>query len=66
MIKKILKILDQKHKYYCLILLLIFLPVTFIETIGISSIPAFVLIITQPDELGSYISNLEITNLILN
>ena len=66
MIKKILYILDYKHKKYCLILLLLFIPVTFLETIGIGSLPAFVLFITQPDSLNSYISNLEIKTLISN
>ena len=66
MIKKLLKILDHKHKIHCLLLLLAFLPVTILETIGISSIPAFVVLISQPENLSLYISNVEIKAFLSN
>ena len=66
MIKKLLKILDHKHKIHYLILLLLFLPVTLLETVGIGSIPAFVLLISQPENLSSYISNNEIVFFVSN
>lgn len=66
MIKKLLKILDHKHKIQYSILLLSFLPVTLLETVGIGSIPAFVLLISQPENLGSYISNSEIVFFLSN
>jgi len=56
MLSKVLKILDNKHKKHCLLLLLIFVPVTILETIGIGSLPIFVVFITQPENIIQYIN----------
>ena len=66
MIKKLLKIIDNKYKVHYFILFLAFFPVTFLETIGIGSIPAFVLLISQPDNLNSYISSKELISFLSN
>lgn len=66
MIKKLLKIIDNKYKLHYFILFLAFFPVTFLETIGISSIPVFVILISQPENLNSYMSSKELISFLSN
>ena len=64
MVNKILKILDYTHLKYFLILFSIYIPVTILETIGISSLPVFVIFITQPENFNEYFSNFGIIKIV--
>ena len=66
MVNKILNILDKSHLKYFLILFFLYIPVTILETIGISSLPVFVIFITQPDNFNDYFSNFEFIRIIEN
>tara|TARA_Y100000816_G_scaffold139649_1_gene98921 strand:- start:505 stop:2196 length:1692 start_codon:yes stop_codon:yes gene_type:complete len=64
MFKKILSILDFKYKMKIFYLLLLYLPLNLIETFSISSIPGFIILISEPQTLknffphSTYIENL--------
>ena len=64
MIKKIFDILETKHKKYFFILVLFFLPLIFLETVGISSLPAFVVFISEQNNFDEYFKILAIKELI--
>jgi ATP-binding cassette, subfamily B, bacterial PglK len=63
-VNKILKILDYTHLKYFLILFSLYIPVTILETIGISSLPVFVIFITQPENFNEYFSNFGIIKIV--
>ena len=54
MFKKILSILDLKYKKKIFYLLLLYLPLNIIETFSISSIPGFIILISEPQNLKSF------------
>ena len=54
MFKKILSILDLKYKKKIFYLLLLYLPLNIIETFSISSIPGFIILISEPQNLKNF------------
>ena len=57
MFKKILSILDLEYKKKIFFLLLLYLPLNIIETFSISSIPGFIILISEPQNLKSFFPN---------
>ena len=57
MFKKILSILDFKYKMKIFYLLLLYLPLNIIETFSISSIPGFIILISEPQSLKNFFPN---------
>ena len=66
MIKKILNTLETKNKKKFFFLTLSFFPLIFLETIGIGSIPVFVIFITQQNNLDQYFTLISLKELIEN
>ncbi|WP_075522620.1 ATP-binding cassette domain-containing protein [Candidatus Pelagibacter communis] len=66
MVKKIFDILESKHKKYFFTLVLFFFPLIFLETIGISSLPAFVVFITEQKNFDEYLRLFAIKDIIEN
>ncbi len=65
MFRKILSILDFKYKKKIFYLLLLYLPLNIIETFSISSIPGFIILISEPQSLKNFFPNsIYIENLI--
>jgi len=57
MLKKILYILDKKQKQRIFLLFFLSLPLIFLETISIGSLPVYVLAIAEPSAIIEYFNN---------
>ena len=62
MIKKILYILDKNQKKRIYLLFFISLPLIFLETISIGSLPVYILAIVEPSTIIDYFNNDYLTN----
>ena len=62
MIKKILYILDKNQKKRIYLLFFISLPLIFLETISIGSLPVYILAIVEPSIIIDYFNNDYLTN----
>lgn len=66
-IKKLFKLFSNRDKFFILRLFILMVLGSFLEVIGISAIPAFVILISDPEKISNYnfiktvIDNLEIT-----
>ena len=66
MIKKINVILNNKQKSRLTLLILSSLPLIFLETISISSLPIYLITILNPSKIFEYIDYQNLENIILN
>ncbi len=66
MIKKINVILNNKQKSRLTLLILSSLPLIFLETISISSLPIYLITILNPSKIFKYIDYQNLENIILN
>jgi len=66
MIKKIFYILDNSQKQKIFILFFISLPLIFLETISIGSIPVYILSVIDPNKILEFINNDTLYNLVNN
>ena len=64
MFKKIFNLLSLKDKIKFLLLIIIYFPVSVLETISLGSIPIYLLFITDKSKILNYIDNLFIENYI--
>ena len=66
MIKKINAILDSKQKSRMILFILSSLPLIFLETISISSLPIYLITILNPSKIFEFIDYQNLENIILN
>tara|TARA_B100000989_G_C19532628_1_gene470960 strand:- start:6458 stop:8191 length:1734 start_codon:yes stop_codon:yes gene_type:complete len=66
MIKKINVILDSKQKSRIILFILSSIPLIFLETISISSLPIYLITILNPSKIFEYIDYQNLENIILN
>ena len=64
MIDKILGILDRHNKRNILILFFLYFPLNFIEAFSITSIPGFVLLISEPEKIQEFLPGYNFSNLL--
>ena len=64
MFNKILGILDNHNKKNILILFLLYFPLNFIEAFSITSIPGFVLLISEPEKIQEFLPEYNLSNLL--
>ena len=62
MLNKILGILDQNNKKNVLILFFLYFPLNFIEALSITSIPGFVILISEPEKVQQFLPNQNFSN----
>jgi ATP-binding cassette, subfamily B, bacterial PglK len=62
MFKKIFNLLSQKDKIKFILLIIIYFPVTILETISLGSIPFYLLFITDKSKILNYVENSYIEN----
>ena len=65
MFKKIFEILDLKYQLKVFYLLLLYLPLNLIETFSLSSIPGFIILISEPITLKNYFPNFQYLNYLI-
>ena len=59
-------ITTKKHRFSLWILFILLIISTFIEMIGIGSIPIFAMIILNPEKLFEFLPNIELLNIFIN
>ena len=62
MFKKIFNLLSQKDKIKFILLIVIYFPITILETISLGSIPVYLLFITDKSKILNYVDNSYIEN----
>ena len=66
MTKDLFNLLTKGQKTLFILLLFSYLPIILLETLSIGSIPVFVLMILNPEQIFEYINNIHLKKLILD